>query len=254
LQPEITTVPPVKRVWGAGLTIAVGIAIFIGFATVQSLVALFFAVDQYAANPGLDVFQLAQNLSTNGLLISIATILSAIAGVGLIFLFIKLRKGISISEYLELKPLTGKIILLLCGLGFALIAVSAIANLVLGISGDSGFTVQAYQSSVWPWLFGLAVVIFAPAFEEAFFRGFLFIGLKQSRLGATGAIILTSLVWAALHLQYDYYGMATILALGIILGIVRLKTGSLWGSIVIHSFWNLLTFVSVSLIVGGVLK
>lgn len=255
MQPEMTTPPPIKRLWSPGLTIAFSLVIFIAYGTAQTLVALFFAVDQFTANPNVDVFQMAQNLSSNGLMISIATIFSAIVGIGFIALFIRRRKGFSLSEYLELKSLTGRKIVLLCGLGLALVLASALVNNVLGIPDDSsGFTVEAFRSSVSPALFGIAVVIFAPAFEEAFFRGFLFVGLRQSRLGSVGTVIFTALIWAALHLQYDLYGMLTILILGIILGIVRLKTGTLWGPLVIHAFWNLLTFISVSLVVNGIIK
>ena len=254
MQIESPSIPQAKPIWGAGLTVVFGLAIFIGYAIVQGIVAAFFALDQLTADPNVDLVQLAQKLSSNGLMISISTVLSAIAGVGLICLVIKVRKGLSIQDYLELKHLTGKMIILLCALGFLLVSVSAIINLVSGISEDSGFTVQAYQSSVWPWLFGVAVVIFAPAFEETFFRGFLFAGLSKSRLGVTGTIIITALIWSVLHLQYDLYGMGTILVLGIVLGYVRFKTGSLWGSLVIHSFWNLLTFISITLVVNGIIK
>jgi membrane protease YdiL (CAAX protease family) len=255
MQPEITTPPPLKRLWGPGLTIAFGLVIFLFYGAAQTLVALFFAVDQFTANPNIDVFQMAQNLSSNGLMISIATIFSAVVGIGFIYWFIKRRKGFSFAEYLELKSLTGRKILLLCGLGLVLIAASALINSVLGIPDDtSGFTVEAFRSSVSPALFGIAVVIFAPAFEETFFRGFLFVGLKHSRLGSIGTIVITALIWAALHLQYDIYGMLTILVLGVILGVVRLKTGTLWGPLVIHAFWNLLTFISVSLVVNGIIK
>ncbi len=253
MQIETPGQPQVKPVWGTGLTIVLSLAIFVAYALVQGVVAAFFALDKITANPNIDLIQLAQDLSSNGLMISISTIVSGIAGVGLICLVIKLRRGLSVGNYLEIKPLTGKMIAILCALGFLLISLSAIVNLLTGVSGDTGFTVQAYQTSVWPWLFGISVVIFAPAFEETFFRGFLFVGLRNSRLGIIGTIIVTALVWSVLHLQYDWYGMGTILILGIVLGFVRSWTRSLWGSIVIHSFWNLLTFISITLTVNGII-
>jgi membrane protease YdiL (CAAX protease family) len=65
---------------------------------------------------------------------------------------------------------------------------------------------DAYRNTAWPPLFWIAVVIFAPAFEEFLFRGFSFIGLQKSRLGSAGATILTALVWAVLHIQYNWLG------------------------------------------------
>ena len=116
-------------------------------------------------------------------------------------------------------------------------------------STNSSFMTDTYNTAGWLPLLWVAVVIFAPAFEEAFFRGFLFVGLQRSRIGAAGTILLTSLVWASLHLQYNVIGMATIVLLGLVLGVVRLKTKSLWNTIIFHSLWNLtaLVFTAISL-------
>lgn len=112
--------------------------------------------------------------------------------------------------------------------------------------------VDAYKTSVWPVLLGIAVVIFAPVFEEAFFRGFLFVGLEHSSIGPIGTIILTAVTWALLHIQYDIFGMVTILVLGVVFGIVRLKTGSLWSTILLHAIWNLVAIVGTALYVNGI--
>jgi uncharacterized protein len=112
---------------------------------------------------------------------------------------------------------------------------------------DNAFVINSYQTAVWPPLFWIAVVVFAPVFEECFFRGFLFVGLRQSVLGPIGTVIITALVFASLHaLQYNIYGVVTVFALGIIFGFVRLKSGSLLSTILLHSAWNLLQLVAVS--------
>ena len=254
MQPEIRKYPPKATVWGTGATIGFGLAIFAVYFTVQSLVAIPFVVSKLVANPELDPFSLAEGLGSNGLMISAATISSAIAGVGFIVLIIKLRKGISVSDYLSLKPIAGKRIFLLAGIGLAMLLLSGIISTALGIQDETQFTTEAYKTSVSPALFGLAVVIFAPLFEEAFFRGFLFAGFLQSRLGAVGTIMLTALTWAALHIQYDLYGIATILVLGVVLGIVRLKMNTLWAPLILHSFWNCLAFVITALYVNNLIS
>jgi uncharacterized protein len=96
-------------------------------------------------------------------------------------------------------------------------------------------------------LLWLATVVFAPVFEESFFRGFVFAGLRRSVLGPTGTIILTSLVFAALHLQYDFYGVATVFVLGLFLGIVRERSGSLWSTILLHATWNLAGMIGAAI-------
>jgi uncharacterized protein len=243
-------------VWSFWLTIGFSTAIFAIYLIAQSAVAVIFAivnvVQQLSDNPNLDPVQLIMSLSSNGLLLSLATIVSALAGVGAIILFIKVRRGISISEYLGLKPFRKNTLWVLLILGILLIVASSGLDRFFPRSQNTEFAIDAYNTAFWPFLLGAAVVIFAPLFEESFFRGFLFVGLLKSRLGAIGTIILTAAGWAALHIQYDLYGILTILVLGIVLGIVRLKTGSLWAVITLHALWNLAAIVGTALYVNGI--
>jgi uncharacterized protein len=258
-KPETDGPKPASRIWEGWPTVGFGVAIFFIYLVVQNLVALvisvIFAVNKYASNPLFDIQQFLQfimGLSSNGLLISIAVIVSAVAGIGFIILFIKIRKGATIKEYLALKPISKKTVLSILGIIVGLIIFSGILDAFFPQTKNNAFAIDTYKTSVWPALFGISVVIFAPAFEEGFFRGFLFAGLKQSRLGPTGTIILTAVAWALPHLQYNLVGMATILVLGLVFGIVRLKTGSLWSTLLLHSVWNLAAIIGTVLYVNGV--
>jgi hypothetical protein len=91
------------------------------------------------------------------------------------------------------------------------------------------------------------LVLVAPLSEELFFRGFLFAGVLHSPLGSWGAVGLTSLAWAATHLQYDLYGMATVFAGGLLLGYARLRTGSIVPGLLMHALMNLLATLQVAL-------
>jgi uncharacterized protein len=254
---SISIQPPLdKGVWPVWSTIGFSAVIFLVYIFFQSVVAIIFSIfylmNQYAANPNLDPLKMIKDLTSNGLLLSLATIISAVAGAGAIILFIKMRKGLSISEYLGLKSLSKKNILFIIGIGILLIAVSSVLDRFFPQSQNANFTIDAYNTAVSPVLLGIAVVIFAPLFEEGFFRGFLFVGLQKSRLGAIGTIILTSAMWAALHIQYDLYGILSILVLGIVLGIVRFKTGSLWATLLLHALWNLAAIIGTMLYVNGI--
>lgn len=66
--------------------------------------------------------------------------------------------------------------------------------------------------------------------EELAMRGAL-----QPRLG----LWLTSLVFAALHVQYSWFGMATILVLGMVLCLIRERT-STTVAILVHTFYDVL--------------
>ncbi|MFC2017902.1 lysostaphin resistance A-like protein [Chloroflexota bacterium] len=228
-----------KLVWGIWPTIGFGLIVSIVQLLVQIAVALVYRFVDSISDPDFDSSVFAENLDSDGLFLAIATIVSAVICIGLIVLFVKLRKGITLSEYLGLKPITRKHIFVVIGVFIGLMILAGIASVFIGETEDSEFTTEVYNTSVWPVLFGIAVVVFAPAFEETFFRGFLFAGLRQSPIGTAGAIALTAIMWTLLHLQYEVSGMSVIFTLGIVLGIVRYKTGSLWTVILIHALWNL---------------
>jgi len=244
---EIENTKQDATVWSIWPTIGFGIAIFAVYFMATFLVTIGYVVFQSATNSGIDITWL-QGLTSDGLLISLTVIIPGIVGTGFIILFVKFRKGISISEYLGLKLVKKKTILVLLGVFTGLFLLSLLVDTFFQAPQDAEFSIQAYATSVWPPLLWIAVVIFAPLFEEAFFRGFLFVGLNRSRLGAAGAIIITALLWAALHTQYSFYGIVTILVLGIIFGIVRLVTGSLWSTLFLHSMWNLAAMIGTAMV------
>jgi len=85
----------------------------------------------------------------------------------------------------------------------------------------------------------LMVVIGAPIVEELLFRGFLFSQLKTTKLGIYGSIVLTSLIWTSIHLQYDLFLLIPIFLLGLFLGYLMLKYNSLYLVIIVHAVHNL---------------
>jgi hypothetical protein len=76
----------------------------------------------------------------------------------------------------------------------------------------------------------------------------MFRGMSESRLGVAGTIVLTSFLWAMLHLQYDWYGIVSVFVIGLLLGWVRHRTGSLYAPIVLHALSNLVATVEASLL------
>jgi uncharacterized protein len=246
-----------SKVWGFWPTIGFSAVIFLVFFFVQTLIAFIFglayAMDSMPTDPEA-IAEMAEALTTNGLLLSLATIFSGIAGVAAILAFIKLKKNTDIKEYLGLNSLSVRAVILMILISCLLLVVFAAASSLINPEADSQFTLEAYKSSVWPVLFWIAVVIFAPLFEELFFRGFLFTGLINSSLGPAGTIAITSVLWTILHIQYDIFGMATILVLGIIFGTIRYVTKSIWSTLILHATWNLLQLIMLSLAISGVIQ
>jgi membrane protease YdiL (CAAX protease family) len=238
---------PRKQIWGGWATAGFGAVIIFVFVVVQSLVAAAYFVARMVTDPTLDIVDIAEKLISDGNLITAATIASAVVCSGLIFIIVKVRRGASFAEYLALKPLSKKSVFAVLVITVVFIGLSSLVNLFLERPVESDFMYDAYRSVTAVPLFWMALVVFGPVFEELFIRGFLFMGFVKSRLGPVGAVILTTLVWAALHFQYGIYEIVIIFFLGLILGVVRYKTGSLWASVIIHALNNLLAVLLVHL-------
>jgi membrane protease YdiL (CAAX protease family) len=79
--------------------------------------------------------------------------------------------------------------------------------------------------------------IYAPIVEETVFRGFLWRGLAASRLGNWGAWLLTSALFVAVHID-GHRNLADLISVsvgGLILGLVRWRTGSTTACMIAHS-------------------
>lgn len=84
-----------------------------------------------------------------------------------------------------------------------------------------------------------ALVILAPLAEELLFRGFLFTGLRK-KLPFWLTAIIVSLLFGFVHGQVNV-GL-DVFALSLVMCFIREKTGSLWPSLLLHSFKNGLAY------------
>ena len=73
-------------------------------------------------------------------------------------------------------------------------------------------------------------------------------GFRSSFLGPIGAVVLTPAAWAAIHLQYDAYGISTIFVMGCLLGTARIQTGSVLLPIGMHVLVNLIATTEAALL------
>jgi membrane protease YdiL (CAAX protease family) len=89
------------------------------------------------------------------------------------------------------------------------------------------------------WLLIVAFCVAAPISEELFARGFLYRGWSETFLRPAGAILLSSVVWTGLHLQYDWFFFGEVFSIGLWLGYLRYRSHSTWLTIVLHGLNNL---------------
>ncbi len=91
----------------------------------------------------------------------------------------------------------------------------------------------------------LTTTLIAPLFEEIIFRGVLLPVLARD-YGKTIGILISSFVFALAHLSLNEFPPLFVLGIG--LATTRLISGRLSSSVVMHSFWNGLTFLNLFLL------
>ncbi len=114
----------------------------------------------------------------------------------------------------------------------------------------SEFIIMAYDGAYFYPVLWIGLVVCAPVYEEVFFRGFMYEGIAQSKLGPAGAVVLTSVVWSGIHLQYGYFELCLLVVFGIVLGIARLRTRSILPCIAMHSAFNVLAALEAVIALG----
>lgn len=92
-------------------------------------------------------------------------------------------------------------------------------------------------------------VLIAPICEEIFFRGFVLPGLLHD-LSPTWAILISSLLFAVAHA--DPGSFVPLFVIGLCLAFLRLRTGSSWANILLHTLNNLLSSVLIILAMNNI--
>ena len=94
-------------------------------------------------------------------------------------------------------------------------------------------------------LFVLAVVV-APVTEELLFRGWIYTGLRF-HWGLWPALLTTSALFAGAHYENTHLYALAVFPIGLALGFIRERTGSVKASILFHALNNFVAFVAMTL-------
>jgi membrane protease YdiL (CAAX protease family) len=225
---------PERGPWGAIATLALALVVAVVFFATQTLVAALFA---WGGRRGID-----------GDVISAATLASSPACIGVVVLLVELRRGPGPRDYLALRRI--RALPLLGWIAAAIVTVFALDWLTSFWEPDEvpQFMRDAYDTAGARWLLWVAMVVAAPAFEEVFFRGFLFAGLRKST-GAAGAVVISAVLFAVVHGQYDAVQRGEVFALGVLLAVARLRSGSVYTSFAMHASVNFVATLQAAL--GG---
>jgi membrane protease YdiL (CAAX protease family) len=177
----------------------------------------------------------------DGALVTLFIVISNPVTVGVIVLAIWLAHADPVA-YLALQwPRRSDVML---GLA-CLVGLIAASDALLYLSGQmlvTPFQLQSFTTAAkegWLPAMFFAAIIVAPAGEEVMFRGFLFRGWARSERLVWLAIVVISLLWAGLHIQYDWTGVLQIFVIGLFLGWMRWRSGSLLLTFLLHALFNL---------------
>jgi membrane protease YdiL (CAAX protease family) len=143
----------------------------------------------------------------------------------------------ALGFFLGRSAITGSLGGLAVGVFVTLLAIAFIAGM-----GGVRWTVDAGSPTQYAWGAVGALWIFAipAALEEALLRGYPLQALAES-FGRAPALWLTAIVFAVLHLgnpNVSVMGIGNIVVAGLFLGVIYLKTASLWWATGAHLGWN----------------
>lgn len=119
--------------------------------------------------------------------------------------------------------------------------IAGLAAVVVGAALAGARPVAGFQAvNFEPWFRLLLFLVVAAALEEVVFRGFL-LRLWELAAGSRVSLAMTSLIFALLHSGNPSAAplalLNTVLA-GIVLGLLALRSGSLWPALSLHFVWN----------------
>ncbi|MGH9696766.1 MAG: lysostaphin resistance A-like protein, partial [Bryobacteraceae bacterium] len=238
--------PRIWKFWGTALW---GLIVFAAMFVGQMTVVAWFVLRR---EEPIDMAA-AIHVVGGGLTISLSVIMGLPAVLAALWLAIRVTRT-PFAEYLALRGTSW--------INF-IIGTLALAALVIAWDGLSraagrevapGFMADVLRSARADgalWLLVIAFCIAAPVSEELFARGFLYRGWSESFLGPAGAIVLSSVVWTSLHLQYDWFFFGEVFSIGLLLGYLRYRYKSTWLTIFVHGLNNLAAVVQTILLAGS---
>ena len=230
--------PPKRRYFGFIGTVLWGTFVFAALSAGQILVLVYEVLRNGDWN---NLEATIRAAASNGMVLSLSVIMGMPAVALALWFAIKFTSS-SFAEYLALRGTSWKNFLIgVVGL-VAVLGIWEVLSRVFGHESEQGFMVEVIKSSLADR--SLPVMIFAfcvaaPVSEEFFARGFLYQGWSHSWLRPVGAVILSSLVWTRLHLQYDVFALGQVFSLGLWFGYLRYRSGSIWLTITLHGLNNL---------------
>lgn len=247
------TVAPEPRVWRFWGTTFWGLVVFAAMFLGQIAVVGWFMLRQSGAIDQDSFGEAVRIVVSRGVTISLSVITGLPAVAAALWIAIRI-KGARFADYLALRPFSwanlgiGVVALFVLVMAWDTLSRATGREVEPGFMGDVLKTARA--DGALPLLL-VAFCVAAPVTEEFFARGFLFRGWSESFLRVPGAIVLSSLVWTGLHLQYNWYFLGEVFSIGLLLGYLRYRSNSTWLTIILHGLNNLAAVMQTILLTSS---
>jgi len=195
-------------------------------------------------HPGLDMAEWGRRAGEDGFVLSMSVCLSAIVTIPVVYFLIQTAEPWPWS-FLGFRRVPLRGVLLSCGAVLAYVAIADSFSIVIGRSPVAPFMLSIHETARSVALLAFVLVILVPFFEEILFRGFLFGGLRASGAPAWAAALVVSVIFGALHTQYDAYDTTGVFLTGVLLVAARMKFDSIVPSIAMHGVANAIGLIEV---------
>ncbi|WP_312765940.1 type II CAAX endopeptidase family protein [Epilithonimonas sp.] len=212
----------------------VGILLVVGLFIGQSLM--------YAVGLGLSSL-FGQDISDTGIFNILMYIATMIVPILFFDFFIVRKDGKKLNFDFSTKPF--RVYLLIFPMMFGMMLVADYTTQLIPTTGDllgeiyKMYSDQFAKLAKEPISLLIMTVILAPILEEILFRGIIMKGMINNKVKPTTAIIVSALIFGAVH--FNPWQFAGAFLLGLVLGLVYYKTKSLLMSILLHAFNNLVS-------------
>ena len=164
-----------------------------------------------------------------------------------IFVFIIPLKLLKVKkEDLQLKSIKLLKTLIVCLKGYLMfiginvvISLTNLNQIIPGLQTQENLIPELAKTNLELTIIGIAICLVAPIVEEIVFRGYIYSQFKKN-YSIIQSSILTSIIFSALHFQFQVF--TAMLILSLIIHYVREKSHSTCGAIIFHVINNTITF------------
>ena len=234
--------------WGWGRIVGYTVVITVVYLVAQLGAILATAAVMAVLIPGFQVMPwLERQATSDGVALSAALLAAAMLCIPTAWLLVRAHEKAA-WQFMGVRRVERKDMALAVGAILLFIAITDPINVYLFDRPlVPQFMKDAYATARKPLLLFVAVAIAAPVTEELLFRGFLFSALRSRGIRQGWVVLITTLLFTAVHTQYDIHDLTGVLMLGGLFGAGRARFDSVLPAMAMHAVANTVAFIETAI-------